>query len=54
MKGQTDTYKETRILKYPNTIVKVHIPDLTEEENNRRLKVISNAAGELLKSKYFQ
>lgn len=34
---------------YPNAIVRVHFPDLTTEENNRRMKKIRKAAAELLK-----
>ena len=29
-----------KILKYDNCIVRVHIPDLTEEERERRMKVL--------------
>lgn len=51
--GRTiDTYKEVRTFIYPNMTVRVHIPDLTEEERARRMKAIHNAAAELLKSKY--
>jgi ribosome recycling factor len=49
--GRTvDTYKEVRVFEYPNMTVRVHIPDLTEEERARRMKAIHNAAAELLKS----
>ena len=54
MRGQTDTYKETKVFTYPNATVKVHLPDLTEEERNRRFKIIHNAAAELLKTKQFE
>lgn len=50
MKGQ-DTYKEVRTFTYPNCIVRVHIPDLTEEERARRMQEIHNAAAKLLKSR---
>ena len=36
---------------YPNAIVRVHLPDLTDEEHNRRMKKIYKAAGELVKEK---
>ena len=49
MKGQVDTYKETKVFTYPNMIVRVHIPDLTDAERNRRMKTISKAAEALLK-----
>ena len=48
MKGQ-DTYKEVKVFKYSNFTVRVHMPDLTEEERKRRLERIHNAAAELLK-----
>ena len=34
---------------YPNMIVRVHFPDLTDNENSRRMKKIRKAAEELLK-----
>ncbi|KSV60287.1 hypothetical protein [Acetivibrio ethanolgignens] len=37
MRGQ-DTYKEVKTYTYPNAIVRVYIPDLTEEERERRMK----------------
>lgn len=37
---------------YPNAIVRVHFPDLTDGENSRRMKKIRKAAEELLKEKY--
>lgn len=49
MKGQADTYKEVKEYIYPNAIVRVHIPDLTDEERKRRLKAIHDAAAELLR-----
>lgn len=52
MKKQ-DTYKEVKTFVYPNMIVRVHIPDLTEEERARRYKQIYAAAAELLKSTMF-
>jgi len=45
-----DTYKEVKVFEYPNMTVRVHIPDLTEEERNRRMAQIHKAAAELLKS----
>lgn len=43
-----DTYKEVRTFHYENAVVRVHIPDLTEEESARRMKAIKEAAAELL------
>lgn len=44
-----DTYKEVKVFEYPNMIVRVHIPDLTEEERARRMKAVEKAAADLLK-----
>lgn len=46
-----DTYKETKVFEFPGMIARVHIPDLTPEERNRRMKTIHNAAENLLKKK---
>jgi hypothetical protein len=48
---QKDTYKEVRTFHYPGIVVRVHIPDISEEERARRLKEIGIAAGKLLSSK---
>ena len=45
MEGQ----REELTFTYPNMIVRVHFPDLTNEENKRRMKKIHKAAEELLK-----
>lgn len=42
---------ETKTFTYPNAIVRVHFPDLSDEENKNRMKQIHKAAAELLKSK---
>ena len=52
MKGQIDTYKEVRTFEFPNWVIRVHIPDLTEEERARRMKAIHNAAADLLKEQH--
>lgn len=49
MKGQVDTYKEVKVFTYPNMVVRVHIPDLTEEERQRRRKELAKAAEALMK-----
>ena len=46
MKG--DTYKEVRVFHYPNMTVRVHIPDLTPEERERRIEQIARSAAALL------
>lgn len=48
MEGQ-DTYKEVKTFTYQNAIVRVHIPDLTDEERKRRLKAVHSAAENLMK-----
>lgn len=48
LKGQ-DTYKEVITFTFPNMIARVHVPDLTEEEQKRRLAAIHDAAVNLLK-----
>lgn len=45
MEGQ----REVQTFTYPNMIVRVHFPDLTEEENKRRMKRLHQAAAEILK-----
>ena len=49
-----DKIKTTRVYEYPNAIVRVHIPDLTVEENERRKKQIYEAARRLLEDYYQQ
>ena len=45
MEGQ----ENLRTFTYPNMIVRVHFPDLSDEENSRRMKKIRKAAEELLR-----
>ena len=45
-----DTYKEVKVFEFPDAIIRVYIPDLTEEERNRRRKQIEKAAAALLRS----
>lgn len=46
-----DTYKEVRTFHYENAVVRVHIPDLTPGESERRMKEVTKAAMQLLSSK---
>ncbi len=48
MKTQ-DTYKEIKTFRFPGMVVRVHIPDLTAEERNRRMAAIHKQAENLLK-----
>lgn len=44
-----DLIKEVRTFSFPNAIVRVHFPDISAEERNRRMKEIEKAAERLLK-----
>lgn len=44
-----DTYKEIKTFHFPGMVARVYIPDLTEEERNRRMNTIHNQAANLLK-----
>lgn len=46
-----DIYKEIKVFNYPNAIVRVHIPDLSEETRQKRMKEIHKAAGCLLRER---
>lgn len=46
--GMADTYKEIKVFSFSNMTVRVHIPDITEEERERRMKAIHKAAADLL------
>ena len=48
MKKQ-DTYGEPTVFEYPNAIVRVYRPILSDEEQARRMRQIHKAAEELLK-----
>ena len=40
---------QSRVYTYPNAIVRVHYPDITQEENERRHKKIRESAEKLLR-----
>ena len=48
---QKDTYSEPKTYIYPNAVVKVYSPILTEEERKRRMEQIAKSAARLLRSK---
>ena len=50
MKGK-DKYSEPKTFNYPNAVIKVYSPILTEEERKRRMERIAKSAERLLKSK---
>jgi hypothetical protein len=43
-----DTYKEVMVFQYDNAVVRVHIPDLTPDEQNRRMKEVERTAMQLI------
>lgn len=45
---QEDTYKEVRVIEFPCGVARVHIPDLTPEERERRMNRIAESAARLL------
>ena len=45
-----DIYQEPIIFEHPNATVRVFRPVLSEEERKRRMKIIHDAAADLLKS----
>jgi hypothetical protein len=49
MSRSQDVYKEVKVFEYPNAIVRVHIPDISDEERERRMKAVRKAAEALLK-----
>ena len=46
-----DTYGEPKTIEFPNAVVKVYSPILTEEERKRRMERIAKSAERLLNSK---
>ena len=45
---QKDTYKEVRVIEFSCGVARVHIPDITPEERERRMKRIAQSAALLL------
>lgn len=45
--------KEIKTLTFPNAIVRIHIPDIAEEEREKRLKEIHRAAEMILRSQEY-
>jgi len=44
-----DTYYKSKTIKDGNFTVNIYVPIITEEERNRRMKLIHDAAAELIK-----
>ena len=49
MKAQEDVYQEPIILNFKNATVRVFRPVLSDEERARRMKIIHDAAADVLK-----
>jgi hypothetical protein len=49
MRKCNDTYKEVRTFTFPNCTARVYFPDISDEERQRRMKRIEQAAANLLK-----
>lgn len=43
-----DGHGEPKVFEYPNMIVRVHSPNISDEENQKRMKRLHIAAAELL------
>lgn len=52
MKKGQDVYQEPIVLDLPGAIVRVYRPVLDEQERERRMKLITKAASDLLKDLY--
>lgn len=50
MRNSADTYKEVRTFHFENMTVRVHIPDIDEQERKIRMDKVKASAAELLKS----
>lgn len=51
MSKQSDTYKEIKVLSFLNMTARVHIPDLSEEERRRRMRIIKDSATRLFQKR---
>ena len=52
MKKNTDKIKEVKTFTFPNAIVRVSRPELTEEEYDRRHKELERAAAAYMREVY--
>lgn len=50
MQAQAIAYKEIKTFEYSNMVVRVHIPDLSEDEKRRNMKQLYKATEALLKT----
>lgn len=44
-----DTYKEVKIIQFPDMTARVFIPDLSQEERTKRMTAVKKHAAELMK-----
>lgn len=54
MSKSQDNYYLDRTIEFPNATFKIYRPVLTEDERNKRMKRIHDAAASLLKDMYFR
>lgn len=50
MQKKEDTYSEVKTFTYPNMVVRVHVPDLTEDEREKRMRTIKKATERFMKA----
>jgi ribosome recycling factor len=50
MRKVQDTYKEVKTFTYQNAVVRVHIPDLTTEEREKRMNELKKATARFMKA----
>lgn len=43
------TYRHVDTLNFPNVTARIYVPNLSEDENERRKKVLHNAAAAIIK-----
>ncbi len=48
MRKVQDTYSEVKTFTYPNAVVRVHIPDLTPSERERRMNNLKEATARFM------
>lgn len=48
--AKDDKYLEPIVMHFPNAIVRVHFPDISDEENARRYEIVKEKAAALLMS----
>lgn len=54
MNKQSDTYKEVKVLSFPNMTARIHIPDLSAEERTRKMQIIQDSALRLFQKEVYK